>query len=281
VKKPILFVLIAAAGLTVGLYSLPKVVVQNTEKQLSAAAPDKTSAAATEPATANGKANAQHNEPLSTKQQQELANLRQQLTTTNVTAKTTATTRLIDLLRSLNRFDSAAYYAGLLAKTDPTELNLLRAGDVYFEAFNFALDEKKAAELGQKTRDFYTQVLAKNPDLLAVKANLAMTYVSTPNPMQGIMLLREVLQQDPTNELALFNLGMLSMRSGQYGKAVERFRQILVTNPDNRKARFYLGVSLVETGQKAEAKTVLAQVKANEKDPQILAAVRELEEKLN
>lgn len=275
-KKPILFVLILAAGMTAGLYSLPKVVVQTKEKQLGA------EASATKPAqtTATAAVAEQHDVPLSDDQQRQLKGLRQQFMTANAAGKETVAVQLIDLFRSVNRYDSAAYYAGLLAKTDPTELNILRAGDLHFEAFNFAVDDQKAAELGQKTRDLYQQVLAKNPDLLAVKANLAMTYVNTPTPMQGIMLLREVLEEDPTNELALFNLGMLSMRSGQYSKAVERFRQILVNNPDNRKAQFYLSVSLVETNQKADARKVLAQVKANEKDPQILAAVRELEEKL-
>ena len=275
-KKPILLVLILAAGVTAGLYSLPKVVVQTKEKQLGSG----TSAPTTKPATANKSVAEPHNAPVSADRQRQLTVLKQQVVTENAARKATATTQLIDLYRSINRYDSAAYYAGLIAKTDPTELNLLRAGDLHFEAFNFAVDDRKAAELGQETRDLYKQVLIKNPQLLAVKANLAMTYVNTPTPMQGIMLLREVLQEDPTNELALFNLGMLSMRSGQYSKAVERFRQILVNNPDNRKAQFYLGVSLVETNQKADSRKVLAQVKANEKDPQILAAVQELEDKL-
>ena len=275
-KKPILLVLILAAGVTAGLYSLPKVVVQTKEKQLGAGA------LATKPGatTTSAAVAAQHNEPLSADKQQQLTLLKQRLSTADATDKTTATAQLIDLFRSVSRYDSAAYYAGLLAKIDPTDLNILRAGDLHFEAFNFAVDDQKAADLGQKTRDLYKQVLAKNPDLLAVKANLAMTYVNTPTPMQGIMLLREVLTEDPTNELALFNLGMLSMRSGQHSKAIERFRQILVNNPDNRKAQFYLAVSLVETNQKADARKMLAQVKANEKDPQILAAVQELEEKL-
>ena len=68
----------------------------------------------------------------------------------------------------------------------------MRAGDQYFEAYGFAVDEKKAAYLGEKTREFYQKSLANNPNLLAAKANMAMTYVSTQTPMQGIMLLREV-----------------------------------------------------------------------------------------
>ena len=44
--------------------------------------------------------------------------------------------------------------------------------------------------------------------------------------MQGIMMLREVLEEDPKNELALFNMGMLSIQSGQYDKAVERLVEL-------------------------------------------------------
>ena len=107
-----------------------------------------------------------------------------------------------------------------------------------------------------------------------------MTYVSTETPMQGIMLLREVLATDPTNEVALFNLGLLSMRSNQYEKAIERFRQLLKVRPANFKARFYLGVSLAQTGKNKEALEELSIVKQQEKDPTIQAAIAELEKEL-
>ena len=70
------------------------------------------------------------------------------------------------------------------------------------------------------------------------------------------------------------------MRSNQYAKAVERFKQLVSTNPKNSKAAFYLGVSLLQLGKKEEAKTILAKVKANEKDPAIQSAIRELEQEL-
>ncbi len=132
----------------------------------------------------------------------------------------------------------------------------------------------------RKTRAYYQKALDQNPDLLSAKANMAMTYVNTPSPMQGILLLREVLDADPTNELALFNLGILSMRSNQYTKAVERFQQILQNHPTNTKAQFYLGVCLVELGRNEEAAKVLAEVKQTEKDPVIQQAIGELENRL-
>lgn len=283
-RKSVLFVVILAAALTVGLYTLPKGVVRNENKQLGGRT-SQTSGTADSPhnnvatdAGANG--SVVHEKPMSADQQQRVTALKTQFLAAGSSQKEAIGEKLIAVFRQVDRYDSAAHYAEVLAVAQPTERNLLRAGDQYFEAYTFAVDEKKTASLGQKTREFYQQALAKNPNLLSAKANMAMTYVNTDSPMQGIMMLREVLQQDPTNELALFNLGLLSMRSNQYERAIERFRQILVNNPASRKAQFYLGVSLAEAGQKAEAKQVLAQVKQQEKDPQILAAVREYEERL-
>ncbi|GAB4028371.1 tetratricopeptide repeat protein [Spirosoma koreense] len=282
-NKSVLFVVLVAAALTVGLYTLPKGVVRNENKQLSGrtsqtpAATDSRNSAA---AATGPEAAALHEKPMSADQQKKAITLEADFAAANTSQKEAVGEKLITFFRELTRYDSAAYYAGKLAVAQPTEPNLLRAGDQYFEAYTFAVDTKKTAMLGEKTREFYQQALAKNPNLLSAKANMAMTYVNTDTPMQGIMMLRAVLQQDPTNELALFNLGLLSMRSNQYERAIERFRQILVTNPASRKAQFYLGICLAEAGQKAEAKQVLAQVKKQEKDPQILAAVREYEERL-
>ncbi len=286
-KTSTLLVLLSAVGLTIGLYVLPRWVVQGQAKQLGTPVGGRTSDAPVADSLAvvansgtKSKADVQHNEPLTPDQQKQAEGLRGQYATANPVARAAVGKKLIAFFRAANRFDSAAFYAGELAGQTPSVENNLRAGDQYFEAYGFAVAEPKATYLGEQTRVFYQKALAQNPDLLSAKANMAMTYVSTATPMQGIMMLREVLQQDPTNELALFNLGLLSMRSGQYSKAVDRFRQILVSDPANRKAQFYLGVCLVETNQKAEARKVLADVKANEKDPQIQAAIRELEERL-
>ena len=294
-NKSILLVIVIAAALTVGLYTRPKVVVRNENKQLAQSggghlsqtrgqtnANDSLNIVASVGAVDSSQPDRSslHNEPLSAEVQARATALRKQFAGATSAQQPIIGEKLIALFRQASRYDSAAHYAGLLATRQPTEANLLRAGDQYFEAYTFAVDASKTAALGQQTRSFYERAIAQNPNLLSAKANLAMTYVSTDTPMQGIMLLREVLQQDPTNELALFNMGLLSMRSGQYSRAIDRFRQILVNNPTSRKAQFYLGISLAEAGQQAEAKQVLAQVKSQEKDPQILAAIREYEERL-
>lgn len=294
-NKLVLLVVVLAAVLTVGLYTLPKVVVRNENRQLAqtgaggrasqtprSATTDSLNATASIGAVDPSQPDRStiHEKPVSAEERKRLETLRTGFMAAGPDQKEAAGEKLIAAFREVTRYDSAAHYAGMLAIAQPSEPNLLRAGDAYFEAYTFAVDEQKTVSLGQRTRDFYQKALARNPNLLSAKANMAMTYVNTPTPMQGIMLLREVLQQEPTNELALFNLGLLSMRSNQYGRAVERFRQILVNNPDSRKAQFYLGVSLAEAGQKDEARKILAQVKQQEKDPQILAAIHEYEDRL-
>jgi len=163
----------------------------------------------------------------------------------------------------------------------PTTSNLLRAGNGYYDAFGFAVDMQKASGLGEKAREYYQKVIEANPGVLEAKTKMAMTYVATPNPMQGIRLLREVLAEDPKNELALFNLGLLSMRSNQYDKAIERFKQIIGMNPDNMQAQYYLGVSYAESGKKEEARKILNLVKQREPDPAVQASVDEYLQKLN
>lgn len=280
-RKSTILICILAIGLVGTLYSLPKVVVskKNGEK-----GPDSTAAAgapkAKEDAQAASGAEQHAAAQLTPAQLKEVDALKKGLATADKSGKTATLVSLSDLFFKFQKFDSAAVYAEQAAALDPSAANLMRTGDRYYEAYGFAINESKAKHLGEKTRTYYQKALDQNPNLLLAKANMAMTYVNTENPMQGIMMLREILELDPTNEVALFNMGILSMRSNQYSKAVERFSQIVVHNPGNTKAKFYLGVCLLETGKKEEARKVLAEVKTKEKDPVIQQAIAELEERI-
>lgn len=276
-KKSIILSCVLAVALVGTLFSLPKVVVNTKGKEM-----DKEN---TQPAAA---AAAPENSPqshdgatLSPDQQKIVDQLRSGFIQAGEKEKAAAGFKLSDKFAELQKFDSAAFYAEKSTLLSPSIENLVRTGDRYYEAYGFAIDEQKAKNLGTKTREYYQKAIDQNPGLLAAKANMAMTYVNTENPMQGILMLREVIDTDPTNELALFNLGILSMRSNQYSKAADRFKQILTNNPANTKAKFYLGLTLVELGNKEEARKVLAEVKKEEKDPVIQQAIGELEGRLN
>lgn len=172
------------------------------------------------------------------------------------------------------KFDSAGYYYEQVAAVRPGERIYQQAADQYFEAFSFAATEERAKELGAKARGLYNKVLQNNPANLDAKTNLAMTYIAVGEaPMQGINLLREVITTDPNNEKALYNLGILSIQSGQYDKAVERFRHLTEVNPKHVQGNFYLAVSFAETGQKEEAKQVFNRARKLDVNPEFQASI--------
>jgi tetratricopeptide (TPR) repeat protein len=273
-------VIVLAVVLVGGLYSLPRTVVSSQERKLTQSKSD-SSATPNTAASPAASSTETHATSLSAEQLRTAQTLVEKLqSSTNNNEKTGWATKLAEFYRTVSKFDSVAKYTEVIAQIAPTEANMLQAGDRYYDAFSFSANEAKSANLAAKAREWYQKALDKNPNLLNAKANMAMTYVSSENPMQGIMMLREVIAADPTNELALFNLGLLSMRSNQYEKAVERFRQVLKLSPNNAKAQFYLGVSLAQTGKNKEALEVLQKVKATETDPSIQAAIAELEKEL-
>lgn len=160
------------------------------------------------------------------------------------------------------KFDSLAKYSEIRALEIPTLENFLIAGDGYYEAFNFAVEPSKREALAEKARAYYTRILEEDSTMLNVKSKLAMTYVSGKEPMTGIMMLREVLVTDPVNELAIYNLGLLAITSGQLDKAIERFEKLRDLNPENPEANFYLGYCLFETGKQLESKPYFEKVLA-------------------
>ncbi|RNI32619.1 hypothetical protein EFA69_04685 [Rufibacter immobilis] len=196
-------------------------------------------------------------------------------------AKSKVAEELAQKYTAIAKHDSAGYFYEQVAAVRPGEKTFQRAADQYFEAFTFAATQERSQLLGKKAQNLYAQVLKNNPANLDAKTNLAMTYIASETPMQGITLLREVISADPKNQKALFNLGVLSMQSNQYDKAVGRFQELLAVNPSHIDGTFYLGVSLAETGKKQEAQKAFLRVKELSKDPEVLASVDSYLQKIN
>lgn len=223
-----------------------------------------------------------HDVEVSESSQKQINNLRENLFASNNKEKSAIfADSLAVLFKQINRLDSAAKYSAIAADFVPGQENWLKAGNSNYEAFSFALDAEKAQHLGEEARRYFEKVLAENPGMLEVKTKLAMTYISTENPMKGIQMLLDVVKQDPENEQALFNLGILSMQSGQYEKAIERFEKIIALYPNNVQAQFYLGVSYYEDGKEDKAREQFEKVKKLDNDPAVQASVESYLEEMN
>jgi tetratricopeptide (TPR) repeat protein len=169
--------------------------------------------------------------------------------------------------------DSAGWFAGEAARFFKTEEHVKQAGDLYYEAYTLALDQGRQEIFAVQAREYYQQVLDSHPENLEVKTKMAMTFLSSQRPMQGISMLREVLEEDPNNELALFNLGMLSIQSGQYERAVDRFSTLIRINPNHTQGHLLLGIALKNTGDLVGARAQFEKVKEIDKDLDVQATV--------
>lgn len=252
--------LITGAALIFILYSLPKVVVDNENPDIS-----------TEESAESEEFHQEELDPELVEQASELKS--QLLNSDNIEKSSIFADSLAEAFRSMNQWDSAAFYLGEQAKRFENTENLIKAGEAYFQAQGFALNQQEVEKLGKEARVFFEKVLDTDPGNLDVKVKVGLTYVASSNPMQGIMTLREVLESDPNHELALYNMGILSMQSSQWEKAKERFLTLLEKHPGNARAHFYLGLTYIELDEKELAKEHLLKVKEIEKDPEVLANV--------
>jgi tetratricopeptide (TPR) repeat protein len=246
-------ILLLATGISMFLYTRPKVVVKDDQ----GASTEKTTTA-----TNNGEGES-HSPVLSKEQQEYLIVLKKGLvnaTTSNVKVLE----EIAELFIEGNVTDSAGYYYEMVAIKEPNEANWLRAGDVYFQAYNLALKTKNVEIFAKKTQNTYRKVLEESPNNLHAMTNLGMTYVTSGSPMQAIGMLRQVLEINPNYEPALINMGVLSLQSNQYDKAANRFRQVIRVNPQNHSAQLGLAYSLIELNQVDEAKTILSDLQNKE-----------------
>ncbi|OEK07134.1 tetratricopeptide repeat protein [Roseivirga misakiensis] len=258
--------------LTVGLYSLPKVVINNSKLEESAFIDDSVPGGIVDHSTEIPEAFADR---ISFWKDRLFENNEIQLEPASLDS-------LMAVFMEINKYDSAAHYAELYAiKFDEID-HWQKAGEAYYEAFSFALDEQKIRLLGQKTRKVYEKVLAQRPDDLDAQHDIGMTYViGSSNPMQGIMMLRGILDKDPKNLKTLLSMGFMSINTSQFENAADRFETLVENYPQHIEGNFFLGVAYYETGQMVKAKTQFNKVKELGANEQTLTAADEYLERIN
>lgn len=158
----------------------------------------------------------------------------------------------------LNQPAVSAHYFELKALKDNKERSYIDAAYRYFDAFKMTEDTLHRGQMVEKAIFCYEKVLIINPNNLNAKTDLGVCYAEgTGMPMKGIMLLREVIKEDPNHENAQLNLGFLSLKSTQYDKAIDRFNIVLKINPSRTETYIYLSQTYLQMGDTASAKANL------------------------
>lgn len=251
-KKLQIVIIILAVLSVAGLYSLPRVVVDDDEEA---------SAGMINPNQPE-EALVDHSTEIPAEALPLVTQWKTALYTDGIIGNNeTALDSLMLIFKSVNKYDSAAYYAGQFAERYPGEKTWRKAGDSYYEAFTFAIDEAKSQLMSNNARLYYDKILDSGVKDLSIKNNIAMLLVNSSVPMQGITMLREILAEQPDNAQALFNMGILSLDTKQFDRALGRFQDLIEYHPDHIQGHFFLGVSYFETGDPAKAKAQFEKIK--------------------
>ncbi len=89
-----------------------------------------------------------------------------------------------------------------------------------------------------------------------LKVQEALDMVQGEQPMQGILKLRGILENDPSNIDAAWNLGRFSIETGQFENAILRLEQVLEYDEDSKypDTFIYIGHAYEQTGDVVKAR---------------------------
>ena len=147
----------------------------------------------------------------------------------------------------------SALYLEVVAEGEPSSKSWLAAGNQFIKAFESTQDSIAQPALLQKANVSYKNALEKDSTNIEAKTGLGVTIVNGLGaPMQGIAMLLEVVAKEPKNVKANMNLGLFSIKSGQFDKAIPRFNTVIAAAP-TPEAYFYLGTALENLGRNKEA----------------------------
>ncbi|SFH27906.1 tetratricopeptide repeat protein [Pedobacter insulae] len=148
----------------------------------------------------------------------------------------------------------SAMYLEVVAKNEPVLTNWLAAGTRFLKGFDNTADSLVRPIMLQKANASFMEAMALDSTNTEAKTGLGVTIVNGMGaPMEGIMMLREVVEKDPKNLKANMNLGVFAIKSGQFDKAITRFKNIIETIKATPEAYFYLGTAYESLGKNTEA----------------------------
>lgn len=162
----------------------------------------------------------------------------------------------------------AAFYYLSAARKDNSLQSWLDAGNRFNDAYKLTQDTVAKPAFLLNAVESFKKALVISPENLDAQTGLGIADVNggAPSPMTGISLLLGVVAKDPKNVKANLNLGLFSMKSGQFEKAITRFKNVVEQKPE-LEPYFYLAESYKQLGMKPEAITAYQKCKELAGDP--------------
>ncbi|MEZ4700134.1 MAG: zinc-ribbon domain-containing protein [Rhodothermales bacterium] len=213
-----IFVLIATAVLiVVALYQITSV-----SKIHFAAEPE---APVAETRSSSNGTDARQAPPLSGDLADQVAALEDELAGLTGAALQAKQDELAAVLAGAGRTDRVAELREAWAREANTPEAWKAAGDALYVYMESVQGEERM-DIAQRTADAYDKALALGPDDLVARTAMAMAYMNTRAPMQGVMQIRQVLETDPNHLEGNFYYGVMLMQISRIDQAVAQFEKV-------------------------------------------------------
>ncbi len=133
---------------------------------------------------------------------------------------------IVSILSSVNRPDKAAPVQEEIAGLSNTSEDWFLAGHFFYDWMDAAQGGEARVGAAQKATEMYEKGLAINPDDLNIRTALAMSYLNTRAPMQGVQQIRQVLDTDPDHLQGNFYYGVMLMQINRLDQAKAQFERV-------------------------------------------------------
>jgi tetratricopeptide (TPR) repeat protein len=166
-----------------------------------------------------------------------------------------------------------AYYTGEAAKLENSEKSLTFAARFFLENARKQDDEGLKKWMANESKELFEKALVLDPGNDSLKVGLGSCYIFgniADNPMQGIMMIREVAERDPSNMYAQYMLGVGGLMSGQLDRAIDRLSIVASKQPDNVEVKLMLAEAYERKGDKQNAVKWYESVRSHIGNPELL-----------
>ena len=166
-----------------------------------------------------------------------------------------------------------AYYTGEAAKLENSEKSLTFAARFFLENARKQDDEGLKKWMANESKELFEKALVLDPGNDSLKIGLGSCYIFgniADNPMQGIMMIREVAERDPSNMYAQFMLGVGGLMSGQLDRGIDRLSIVASKQPQNVEVKLMLAEAYEKKGDKQNAVKWYESVRSQIGNPEIL-----------
>lgn len=181
------------------------------------------------------------------------------------------------LCDSVSLYALTGYFAEKMAQIKETPAAWLFVANRYANALQFSQNNAERLYLINKGKAAARTTLQMDPTNLDAQNLLAQCIIeqSDDSIMTVIPILKNIESKDSNNIAAIYNLAMLSVKSGQTDKAIMRFNKLIKLEPMNPENYFRLADVLSTQGDKKQALQMLETCKSLLKSPDQIKVVDE------